>query len=612
MKTQRTIRVALAALASVGLVAGVLTPAQAATRSTVVVHDTNPMTGFNSSVSGYNLTANTAIGYMTGMGFNYYDDKKNIVKNTTFGTYKVVKNSATDFRVQYTVNPGRVWSDGTPITGVDLLLSHVVCSNAYSIAAGLGDPKAATKPSFEASCYSGTYNDFIVGEPELSADKMSVTVRYKGKLADWELYGPGPSPVHALVLMADGKKALGTVAENTAAKDKFLTYFTSKDTANLKKIAAVWSKDYNINAVDSSTNPLLFVSNGGFIVKSAIAKQSVTLTANSKYNSGPAMSGSVDTVVFKYITDGNAASQALANGELDLYSGQATADAVAALKQIKGVTVDGYVVSTYEHWDLRVGAAQGQPEYTGVFKMSDGQKSLDLRRAFLMGVPRQEIIDKLIVPVNPKGQVLNSVFAQQGMDIYDSIVRTNGSSFYSGDQATLNKRAIALVKKWYPNASTNPIKVKVLVPGNNARRAAEFALAQANLRKIGFDLVGDVQASWSPRIANTEYDVVFFAWAQSSTAQAGTNANWLSDGSNNRTGVSNAALDRILKSVTVPLSRTVLAQKYVSAERILMDQALTIPVFQHPGVVAYNSALKNVKPAPLSPNLVWNYWEWAY
>jgi peptide/nickel transport system substrate-binding protein len=612
MNTKRTVRVALAGLAAAGLIAGVLTPAQAATRSTVVVHDTNPMTGFNSSVSGYNLTANTAIGYMTGAGFNYYDDKKNLVKNTTFGTYKVVKSSATDFRVQYTVNPGRVWSDGTPITGVDLLLSHVVCSNAYSIAAGLGDPKAATKPSFEASCYSGTYNDFIVGDPELSADKMSVTVRYKGKLADWELYGPGPSPVHSLVLMADGKKALGTAAENLAAKDKFLAAFQTKNTTDLKKIAAVWSKDYNINAVDSSTNPLLFISNGGYIVKSAIAKQSVTLTANKLYNSGPAMSGSVDTVVFKYITDGNAASQALANGELDLYSGQATADAVAALKQIKGVTVDGYVVSTYEHWDLRVAAAQGQPEYTGVFKASDGQKSLDLRRAFLMGIPRQEIIDKLIKPVNPKAQVLNSVFAQQGMDIYDSIVRTNGSSFYSGDQETLNKRAIALVKKWYPNAIQSPIKVKVLVPGNNARRAAEFALVQANLRKIGFDLVGDVQASWSPRIANTEYDVVFFAWAQNSTAQAGTNANWLSDGSNNRTGVAIPALDRILKSVTVPLSRTVLAQKYVSAERILMDQGLTVPVFQHPGVVAYNSALKNVKPAPLSPNLVWNYWEWAY
>ena len=235
-----------------------------------------------------------------------------------------------------------------------------------------------------------------------------------------------------------------------------------------------------------------------------------------------------------------------------------------------------------------------------------------LRRAFLMGIPRQEIVDKLIVPINSQAKVLNSVFAQHGMDIYDQIERTNGSSFYRGDQAALNKRAIALVKKWYPNAVSNPIKVKVLVPGNNARRAAQFALAQANLRKIGFDLVGDVQASWSPRIANTEYDVVFFAWVQNSTAQAGTNANWLADGSNNRTGVNIPALDRILKSVTVPLSRTVLAQKYISAERILMDQALTIPVFQHPAVTAYNSALKNVKPAPLSPTLVWNYWEWDY
>ena len=381
MKSMRTVRIAVAALAAAGLVAGVTSPAQAA-RSTVVVHDTNPLTGFNSSVSGYNLTANTAVGYMTGMGFNYYDDKKNYVKNSVFGTYKIVKNSATDFRVQYTVNPGRVWSDGVSITGVDLLMTHLVCSNKYAIAAGLGDPEGKTPSAFNASCYSGTYNDYVVGEPVLSDDKMSVTVRYKGRLADWELYGPGPSSVHALVQLADGKKDLGTVAEGEAAKAKFLTAFNTKDTTLLKAMGAIWSKDFNITAVDATTNPLLFVSNGGFIVKSAISKQSVTLTKNPKYNSGPAMSGSVDTVVFKYISDGNAASQALANGEIDLYSGQATADAVAALKQIKGITVVGGVAATYEHWDLRVAAAQGQPEYTGVFKSKDGQNARRRSSAF--------------------------------------------------------------------------------------------------------------------------------------------------------------------------------------------------------------------------------------
>ena len=126
------------------------------------------------------------------------------------------------------------------------------------------------------------------------------------------------------------------------------------------------------------------------------------------------------------------------------------------------------------------------------------------------------------------------------------------------------------------------------------------------------DLVGDVQASWSPRIQNTEYDVVFFAWAASSTAQAGTNANWKSTGSNNRTGVNIPALDDILNTLQVPLARAKVAQAYANAEKILNLQALTVPVFQFPAVTAYNKDLKNVKPAPLSPTLVWNYWEWNY
>ena len=42
------------------------------------------------------------------------------------------------------------------------------------------------------------------------------------------------------------------------------------------------------------------------------------------------------------------------------------------------------------------------------------------------------------------------------------------------------------------------------------------------------------------------------------------------------------------------------------------DGARTTGVFIHPGVVAVNKDLKNVKPGPLSPQMVWNYWEWTY
>jgi len=169
MKFTRGAKIALTVGASAALTISLLTPAQANTRSTVVIHHTNVQTGLNCGLSTTNSTVCTDQSALTGMGFNYYNDKKELIKNTIFGDYKIVKNSNTDFRVQYTVAAGRVWSDGTPITGVDLLLSHILGSDAYSIAAGLGDPASKTeKPAFNGQGYSSTYHKNIVGEPLLS------------------------------------------------------------------------------------------------------------------------------------------------------------------------------------------------------------------------------------------------------------------------------------------------------------------------------------------------------------------------------------------------------------------------------------------------------------
>jgi hypothetical protein len=55
-----------------------------------------------------------------------------------------------------------------------------------------------------------------------------------------------------------------------------------------------------------------------------------------------------------------------------------------------------------------------------------------------------------------------------------------------------------------------------------------------------------------------------------------------------------------------------LVQKYIAADRALFADAVTLPVFTHPGVTAINKDLKGLKPAPLSPQLTWNYWEWSY
>ena len=618
MKNKK-LRVVIIGSLSILLAASTVTPpASAAKNGTVILHEPNPLTGFNSAVTGFNLVTNSTICYLTSSGFGYYDSSRTWVPNTTFGSYKVTSNKATDFRVQYTVAPGRVWSDGTPITGIDLLSTHMIYSRDYAKAAGLGDWDAKDKMAFNAAgLSSSTYSSYQIGDPIVSADKMSVTFKYKQKFPDWWLSIIGARPVHALTLAAEGKTELQSVSANEAARDRWYAAFKAKDTDLLTKIGTIWSTGYNSPDVNAATtNPLLWVGNGGFSVVSAIKGQSVTLKANPLYNSGPKVSGDIKNIIQKFVADGNPVVQALGNGEVSLYSGQQTADGVAALKKLAGVTTIGGLGGAYEHVDLRSGAysgAGGSP-YTGLFA-GNGQKATDLRRAFLLCVPRQEIVEKLIAPINSEIPVLRSVTVPSHEDArYSKVIAANGSAYYVGSQASLNKRSLSLVKKYQKNPVKNPLKVNFLVPGNNARRAAQALLLKANLAKCGFDVNLDTQVSWSPKLRDSKYDATFFAWAATSTAQGSIRANWRSDGSNNYSGAPSVpALDAVLDDVFGrPMSQTVLIQSFIKIEREIFGKGYTIPIFQFPSVTAYDNDLKGVKASSLSPTKEWNYWDWKY
>ena len=620
MKASRIVRaLAIAATGALSL-SGLVAPADAATRTTVVVHESNALTSFNSGTPDTNLVTNTDVGYLTGMGFNYYDNKRNLIHNTTFGTYGTVKVSGCVFAVKYTVKPGRVWSDGTPIDGVDLLLSHVLSSGKYSKDAGLGDPSnAEVVPKFNSNGYGSPYDSHIVGNPTLSSDKMSVTLCYDAFQPDWEIMGPGPAPVHTLELMGvQNKTGLQSLTANKAAKADFLADFNSKNTAHLTAMGNAWSEDYNITAVNSSTNPLLFVGNGGFLVTSAVTGQSVTLSQNAKYNSGPALSGGVKTVIFKFIGDSTAAAQALANKEIDIYSGQPTADGVAALQALKGVKLIGGTSACFEHLDVRVGksANDGDTAYTGPFAGMTA-RAKDLRTAFLLAYPRQEIVETLVKPINSDAVVVNSAFLLPGQEGYDESVKTSGvSKFTAGTQATRAAAALKLIKKYYPSAKAGSDSLTVNMlwgQPSNTRRANEFAIAQYELGQVGINLTNSGGTSgWSGHLDESQYDAQFYAWCPSAVSQTGSNANFKSDGSNNHLGYNSSAMDKILKKLETFQTAAQLKADYAAADKLLVSDAITLSIFQHPAVTAYNGALKNVKPAPLTPNTVWNYWEWKY
>jgi len=282
---------------------------------------------------------------------------------------------------------------------------------------------------------------------------------------------------------------------------------------------------------------------------------------------------------------------------------------------MKGVSLANGTSACYEHIDLRTAAIQGSKDtYTGVFAASSAAGK-DLRKAFLLAYPREEIVAKIVKPVNASAVVPNSTFVMPGQSNYNYISQNNGSSFYTaGTQEQRTAKALAIVKKYYPSASSsNPVvPVKLEVPSPNARRAAEAALVVPALAKAGFKVNAVPTTGWSGKLDNTEWDAQFYAWCPSAVLQTGTNDNFLASGGNNHMGWNFPALDASLRKLEQVKSDSVVNQFTAAAERLVNDNALTLAIFQHPAVTAYNSALKNVKPAPLSPTLVWNYWEWTY
>lgn len=612
MKLNRISKVALVATAAAGLVAGALVPANAATRSTVVIVTSNALTGLNTAVDEMNLTINGDVGYLQGFGFYYYDNSPKLVKNSTFGSYRVI--SQNPFKVRYTVNSGKVWSDGTPITAVDLLLSHVISSSSYSLGAGLGDPKSEdVKPGFNSLGYGGVYDTHHVFVPSLSADKMSLTIEYDSAIPDWEINAPGPSPVHALVHMAEGKKSLQSAAANLAAKAKFEKAFYAYDKKLMASMGKVWSNDYNIKEVNAQTNPLLYVGNGAYILRSVVANGTVTLVENPRHKtnpSGPKTNG-VKTVQFRVIDNATAAAQALRNQEIDVYAGQPTADSVAQLRAIPTAQVIGGQSSFFEHIDVRVGKASGATEeYTGPFA-GDSQKAKDLRTAFLLMYPRDEIVEKIFKPLNPGSVRMDSPIVFPLEPDYKEITKNSGvSKFTAGTAASREAAALALVRKH----SATDIKVNLLW-GNpsNTRRADIMQLVKAAGNRAGFAVNAPGVQGWSSKLADSGYDAQHFAWGKTALDQKGNASLYCTVCSSNYLGNSNAKIDAAEKKLgAAPLSSKQRLEQYTIIEKEIYNDVVSLPIVQFPEVVGVNAKLQNIKPGPLSPQIVWNYWEWKY
>ncbi len=562
--------------------------------STLSVAWNQPFYSYNGNTSFGNATANNNITYATLGGFNYYNDVPELVRDESFGTVELV--SEDPLVVKYTIADGVKWSDGTAVDAVDLLLQWAALSRSLDTPdfdpTEFQDPETGeftdafpTDVVFFDTGADPTFGLGLVSQtPEVSDDRRSITMTYDAPFVDWELQLGAPLPAHVI-----GKNALG-LTDNQEAKDAVLAAIQNGDEAALAPISSFWNGGFNFTEMPS--DPELVLSSGPYMITDFVADQYVELSANPQYTG--ANKPKVETITVRFITDPLAAVQALQNGEVQVISPQATVDVADALAALDVTVIGGYE-GTYEHIDLQFDQSK-----------SGNFNNPLIREAFMKVIPRQEIVDKLIKPLQPDAEVRNSQVFLPGAEGYEDSVANNGSLNYmevdiAGAQALLAEAGV-----------TNP-EVCMLFSSTNPRRANEFLLIQQSAAQAGFNVTDCSSPDWGGLLGTPgAYDASLFGWQSTSLGVTnGAPPTFTTGGVNNLNFYSNPEMDVLTEALGKEFDTNAQIEILKQIDALAWSDFYGVTIFQFPAVTAYDqNAIANISPSTLAPTIFWNIWDW--
>lgn len=538
---------------------------------------TNVFSSLNSETAVGNSDTNSMISAMTSRGFYTITDEFDIRHNDWFGSYDMTEEGE-GMKVAYKVNDDQKWSDGNDIDKGDLLLAWAAQSGYFN---GEGEEGVTF---FD---YAGeTAGLGEAGMPELGEDGRSITFTYPKAFADWEsAFNITTTPAHVVADLAGlDEDTLVETLENATP---------GEENENLQKIADAWNTGFNTTTMPD--NEALAVGNGPYLVTDVVENQSITLTANENYqgDTKPA----IGEVVLRVNGDASSQVQALKNGEVDAVAPQASVDTISQLQDLENTTTTVQPDQSYDHLDLNMVSG-------GVFE------DKDVREAFLLTVPRQQILDSLIKPMDPEAEVLNSqLYVASDTENYDDAVSKNNSDMYPSDDIDANiEKAKELLDGKTPT-------VRILYNTANPNRVNSFAMIQESASKAGFDVVDAGTEQWSsllPTGKDGGYDASIFGWVSSGVGNSALGQIFKEGSSSNFNSYSNDIVNANADEIMVTLDQARIEELKKEADGEIFKDAYGLPLFQSIAVTSYNSDLTGVKPKPGKYPLTWNIEEWDF
>ncbi|MGP3969693.1 ABC transporter family substrate-binding protein [Streptomyces sp. 6N223] len=540
---------------------------------TVTLASDQPFQTYNNTTASGNTVADGLVLEGVHNGFwTFGEEDGGVIRNEDFGTFE--KTSDDPLTVEYHLNDEAVWSDGDPIDCDDVILWWTQNSGAFDGLFSAGD--------------TGGIEDTEM--PDCAPGGKDFTLVYDQPYADWE--ANGPSNGNTTMMPAH------VVAEKGGfdSPEAFLEALRGDDKAVLQDAATFFNEGWLIDG--ALPDPGVIPSAGPWVISGYEANSSVTLTPNERWWGEPP---GVESIVVRQIPLDEQVA-ALQNGEVDIISPQPDVDIATQIEGLSDMESYFGFEYVYEHLDFN-------------FNEGPFADSLPLRQAFALCVPRQQIVDNLIKPVvGDDAEVLNTRNVQPSIPGYEESLAA--SQEYIDEFGTQDiDRARQILQD--EGAMGTTVRLSTL---DNPRRNNAGQLIEDSCNEAGFDVQFTSALDFFDRngdLQQNNFDVAMFAWS-GSPLRSGWNSTYRTpisctpDGKANNNGCySSEEMDQLLDDILRTSDEQEANDLTAQIEALTWEDMVTLPLYSHPAIDAWNPRVQNVVPNPSQNGIVWNADQWT-
>ncbi|WP_299953924.1 ABC transporter family substrate-binding protein [uncultured Modestobacter sp.] len=460
----------------------------------------------------------------------------------------------------YSINEEAVWSDGTPITADDFEFTWQANRS--------GDPADGGCPAV----LSTTGYD-IIESVEGSDDGKTVTVTYTTPFADWQGNFENLLPAH---LMA---------SEDPVALCETITTGWPISEGLPENISG---GPWQVSNIDAGT-------------------QVIVLTPNPEWwGDGP----NLEQLIIQNIgNDPTTAVQGIQSGELGVIYPQPQLDLVEQIQALEpNVESEISFGLSFEHVDLN----------TQDPHLADP----NVRTAFAYALDREEIVDQTVGQFSSDAQVLNNrIWLNTQPEYEDTAPEEVKTQSVDAARALLEQSGYtAGADGIYTHPERGPLNIQIDTTANNPLRQTTIEVMIPQLREAGINATFNANpdifagAEQPTSLEAGGFQAALFAWVGNPFVTSSQSIYQTPQGDNvqqNYSRIGTPEIDALFAELGTTPERERQAELGNEIDALLWEQMATIPLYQKPTFIAYQSSIEGVQDNPTEAGPLWNSQTWT-